>query len=69
MPFTTTVTSFRFSYVSCSAFAFASTASVGDGDTLRAQVESCAGGLLIDKRENERVAFMEKQAPVTLAAV
>src|SRR5687767_12257653 len=46
----------------CSALALASTASVGDGETLRAQVESGAGGLLMDKRADERVAVWEKQA-------
>src|SRR2546423_14295497 len=38
----------------CRAFARASTASVGDGETLRAQVESGAGGLLMDKRRDQR---------------
>src|SRR5690349_19026379 len=46
----------------CRALAFASTASVGDGETLRAQIESGAGGLLMDKRSDERVALLEKQA-------
>src|SRR5205809_700858 len=44
------------------ALAFASTASVGEGDTLRAQVESGAGGLLMDKRVDQRTAFHERQA-------
>src|SRR5688572_7352979 len=47
----------------CRAFAFASTASVGEGETLRAQVDNGAGGLLMDKRPDERVASREKQAP------
>src|SRR3954465_10834054 len=34
----------------CRALAFASTARVGEGETLRAQDESGAGGLLMDKR-------------------
>src|SRR6185436_5289513 len=45
------------------AFALASTASVGEGETLRAQVESGAGGLLMDKRSDERVGPSERQAP------
>src|SRR4051812_40199792 len=44
------------------ALAFASTASVGEGETLRAQVESGAGGLLMDKRVDQRTAFQERQA-------
>src|SRR5882672_12230856 len=44
------------------ALARASTASVGEGETLRAQVESGAGGLLMDKRADERRAPCEKQA-------
>src|SRR3954471_3275281 len=46
----------------CRALALASTASVGDGETLRAQVDNGAGGLLMDKRSDERVAFCERQA-------
>src|SRR3954463_13817190 len=46
----------------CRALALASTASVGEGETLRAQVESGAGGLLMDKRTNQRDAPREKQA-------
>src|SRR5438128_12369891 len=47
----------------CRALALASTASVGDGETLRAQVESGAGGWLMDKRANQRGDRSEKQAP------
>src|SRR5437762_2692210 len=47
----------------CRALARASTASVGEGETLRAQVDSGAGGLLMDKRVHERVAVSEMQAP------
>src|SRR5687767_10129573 len=46
----------------CSAFALPSTASVGDGETLRAQTESGAGRLLMDKRSDQKVALREKQA-------
>src|SRR4051794_7053347 len=46
----------------CSALALASTASVGEGETFRAQTESGAGGLLMDKRGHERLARNEKQA-------
>src|SRR3954463_15782929 len=46
----------------CRALALPSTASVGEGETLRAQVESGAGGLLMDKRAHERRAPREKQA-------
>src|SRR5437868_8749229 len=46
----------------CRALAFASTASVGDGETLRAQVKSGAGGLLMDKDSDQRVALSERQA-------
>src|SRR5437868_15550557 len=46
----------------CRALALASTASVGEGATLRAQVESGAGGMLMDKRADQRVAFHERQA-------
>src|SRR5688500_1587956 len=45
----------------CRALALASTARVGDGETLRAQVESGAGGLLMDKRADQRVASYERQ--------
>src|SRR5688572_15382068 len=38
------------------ALALPSTASVGEGETLRAQRESGAGGLLMDKRIDQRVA-------------
>src|SRR3954466_8559435 len=46
----------------CRALALASTASVGEGETLRAQVESGAGGLLMDKRADQKVANYERQA-------
>src|ERR1041385_2131885 len=46
----------------CRALAFASTARVGDGETLRAQVDSGAGGLLMDKHSDQRVAPCERQA-------
>src|SRR4051812_24169732 len=46
----------------CRALALPSTASVGDGETFRAQIESGAGGLLMDKRADQRVAVPEKQA-------
>src|SRR6185369_10088284 len=46
----------------CRALAFASTASVGEGETLRAQVESGAGGLVMDKRSDEMTPRHEKQA-------
>src|SRR6185503_19752820 len=46
----------------CRALALASTASVGEGETLRAQVESGAGDWLMDKRADERVAVWERQA-------
>src|SRR5215204_4152727 len=46
----------------CRAFALASTASVGEGDTLRAQVDNGAGGLLMDKRCDQKVAQYERQA-------
>src|SRR6187549_2666762 len=46
----------------CRALALASTASVGEGETLRAQVDSGAGGLLMDKETDEKVASGEKQA-------
>src|SRR6185503_14476334 len=52
----------------CRALALASTASVGDGETLRAQVDRGAGGLIMDKRKNEMAPLREKQAP-GLAAV
>src|SRR4051794_3081657 len=38
----------------CRAFARASSASVGEGETLRAQVDNGAGGLLMDKRRDQR---------------
>src|SRR6186997_1074879 len=44
------------------ALALPSTASVGEGETLRAQVESGAGGLLMDKRVDEIHATRERQA-------
>src|SRR3954466_14638688 len=46
----------------CRALALPSTASVGEGETLRAQVESGAGGLLMDKRADQRDAILEMQA-------
>src|SRR5687767_14832456 len=46
----------------CRALALASTASVGEGETLRAQVDSGAGRLLMDKRVDQSVAVREKQA-------
>src|SRR5471032_1193806 len=45
------------------ALAFASTASVGEGETLRAQVESGAGRLFMGKRADEMAPLNEKQAP------
>src|SRR3954468_21536461 len=44
------------------ALAFASTASVGEGETLSAQDESGAGAWLMDKRVDQKVAFRERQA-------
>src|SRR6185295_14305739 len=44
------------------ALALPSTARVGEGETLRAQVESGAGGLLMDKRGDQRLAARERQA-------
>jgi hypothetical protein len=42
--------------------ALPSTASVGEGETLRAQVDNGAGGLLMDKRVDQSVALRERQA-------
>src|SRR6187455_1566190 len=46
----------------CRALALASTASVGEGETFRAQVDNGAGGLLMDKRSDQKVALRERQA-------
>jgi hypothetical protein len=43
------------------AFALPSTASVGEGETLRAQVDSGAGGLLMDKCLDQKVAPHESK--------
>src|SRR6185436_20021070 len=48
----------------CRALALPSTASVGEGETLRAQVDNGAGGLLMDKRFDQKVACYERQAPL-----
>src|SRR5439155_15228357 len=52
----------------CKAFAFPSTASVGEGETLRAQVESGAGELLIDRSPDQKVRPDERQAVANRAA-
>src|SRR6185369_900630 len=44
------------------ALALASIASVGDGETLRAQVESGAGGMLMANYPDEKVALPQRQA-------
>src|SRR3954469_14806907 len=45
------------------ALALASTASVGEGDTLRAQVESGAGAWLMDRSSEQKMRTQERQAP------
>src|SRR5258707_10776354 len=51
----------------CRALALPSTASVGEGETLRAQVDSGAGGLLMDKRFHQKVVHSEMQAGAAVA--
>src|SRR5687768_8999382 len=51
----------------CRAFARASTASVGEGETLRVQVDKGGGGLLIDKRPRRKAPFAKSKPADGLA--